>query len=61
MIDIRLPDKKRTRGVVLPPIPKGKSVRISKAPAPSAPTNLKEVFQKHNAIAQNRISNANDT
>ncbi len=61
MIEIKPSNKKRNRGVVLPPIPRGKSVRILKSPAPSAPTSLKEVYQKHTEISKMRISSGQDT
>ncbi|MBE5790703.1 MAG: hypothetical protein IJN21_05230 [Clostridia bacterium] len=61
MIEIRPSNQKRSRGVLLPPIPRGKSARILQSPAPSAPTSLKEVYQKHSEISQKRISNEKDT
>lgn len=61
MMEIKPSDKKRSRGVVLPPIPVSKSVRILKSSAPPVPTSLKEVYQKHKEIAEKRISNKQTT
>lgn len=61
MIEIRPSGDKRVRGVILPPIPRGKSVRVINAHAYQAPTSLKEVYRKHDEILKKRISDAKDT